>query len=189
MWVCRFSRCGSIPPLLHVTISEWRVLIARPDQSMNTHPPAQPTRHYCVRHYVGAQFLRCEPFPRCFNRTASFSRTAENTTVHVIVLDSVLHCGTTIAVINAKPIERQHVSTTHCSNYHTPNAMFDAAHTVPARKGRCRNRAAVSELLKPCDARLLRCYPISTRINHVANDDEECSRPVELAQIQERLFI
>jgi hypothetical protein len=34
--------------------------------------------------------------------------------VHVIVLDSVLHCGTTIAVINAKPIERQHVSTTHC---------------------------------------------------------------------------
>jgi hypothetical protein len=109
--------------------------------------------------------------------------------VHVIVLDSVLHCGTTIAVINAKPIERQHVSTTHCFNYHTPNAMFDTAHTVPARKGRCRNRAAVSELLKPCDARLLRCYPISTRINHVANDDEECSRPVELAQIQERLFI
>ena len=39
-WVCRFSRCGSIPPLLHITISEWRVLIARPDQSMNTHPPA-----------------------------------------------------------------------------------------------------------------------------------------------------
>jgi hypothetical protein len=89
--------------------------------------------------------------------------------VHVIVLDSVLHCGTTIAVINAKSIERQHVSTTHCSNYHTPNAMFDTAHTVPARKGRCRNHAAVSELLKPCDARLLRCYPISTRINHVAN--------------------
>jgi len=28
----------------------------------------------------------------------------------------------------------------------------------------------------------------STRINHVANDDEECSRPVELAEIQDRLF-
>jgi hypothetical protein len=33
------------------------------------------------------------------------------------------------------------------------------------------------------------CYPISTRINHVANDDEECSAPVELEQIQDRLFL
>jgi len=47
---------------------------------------------------------------------------------------------------------------------------------------------AASELLKPCDARLIRCYPISTRINRVANDDAECSKPVELAQIQSRLF-
>jgi len=45
-----------------------------------------------------------------------------------------------------------------------------------------------SELLKPCDAWLMRCYPVSTRINSVANDDEECSAPVELAQIQNRLF-
>jgi putative SOS response-associated peptidase YedK len=50
------------------------------------------------------------------------------------------------------------------------------------------NVAAASEMLKPYDARLMRCYPVSTRINHVANDDEECSRPVELAQIQARLF-
>jgi putative SOS response-associated peptidase YedK len=50
------------------------------------------------------------------------------------------------------------------------------------------NVAAASELLKPCDARLMRCYPVSTRINRVANDDEECSRPVELAQIQPHLF-
>jgi putative SOS response-associated peptidase YedK len=28
-----------------------------------------------------------------------------------------------------------------------------------------------SELLKPYDARLMRCYPVSARINHVANDD------------------
>ena len=49
--------------------------------------------------------------------------------------------------------------------------------------------AAASELLKPYDARPMRCYPISTRINHVANDDEECSAPVELAQIQDRLFL
>jgi putative SOS response-associated peptidase YedK len=47
---------------------------------------------------------------------------------------------------------------------------------------------AVSELLKPCDARLMRCYPVSTRINHVVNDDEECSTPVEIAQIQITLF-
>jgi len=50
------------------------------------------------------------------------------------------------------------------------------------------NVAAASDLLKPYDARLMRSYPISTRINHVANDDEECSRPVELAQTQNRLF-
>lgn len=47
---------------------------------------------------------------------------------------------------------------------------------------------AVSGLLRPCDARLMRCYPVSTRINHVANDDEECSRPVELAESQNLPF-
>jgi putative SOS response-associated peptidase YedK len=46
----------------------------------------------------------------------------------------------------------------------------------------------VSNLLKPFDAGLMRSYPVSTRINHVANDDEECSRPVELAETQNRLF-
>jgi putative SOS response-associated peptidase YedK len=45
-----------------------------------------------------------------------------------------------------------------------------------------------SELLKPYDARLMRCYPTSTRINQVANDDEECCRPVEFAPTQDRLF-
>jgi putative SOS response-associated peptidase YedK len=40
---------------------------------------------------------------------------------------------------------------------------------------------AVSDLLRPCDARMMRRFPISTRINHVMNDDEECSRPVDLA--------
>jgi len=50
------------------------------------------------------------------------------------------------------------------------------------------NVAAVSELLKPYDARLMRCYPVSTRINQVANDDEECSRAIEVAEIQNRLF-
>ena len=48
--------------------------------------------------------------------------------------------------------------------------------------------SVASELLKPYDARLMRSYPISARINHVSNDDEACSAPVELAQIQDRLF-
>jgi len=51
------------------------------------------------------------------------------------------------------------------------------------------NVAAASELLKPYDARLMRCYPVSSRVNHVANDDEECSRPVVLAETQNRLFV
>jgi putative SOS response-associated peptidase YedK len=51
------------------------------------------------------------------------------------------------------------------------------------------NLSAISELLKPYDARLMRCYPVSTRINHVANDDEECSRPVEITEAQNRLFV
>jgi putative SOS response-associated peptidase YedK len=48
--------------------------------------------------------------------------------------------------------------------------------------------AAASDLLKPFDARLMRRFPVSTRVNRVENDDEECSAPVELAQIQNRLF-
>src|SRR6202050_4017674 len=47
---------------------------------------------------------------------------------------------------------------------------------------------AVSEMLKPFDARRMRCFPISTRVNHVANDDAECSVPIELAETQAGLF-
>jgi putative SOS response-associated peptidase YedK len=50
------------------------------------------------------------------------------------------------------------------------------------------NVDAASDLLKPLDARLMRSFPVSTRINYVANDVEECSRPVEVAQIQSSLF-
>jgi putative SOS response-associated peptidase YedK len=50
------------------------------------------------------------------------------------------------------------------------------------------NVEPVSEMLKPYDARQMRCYPISIRINHVANDDAECSAPVELAETQAGLF-
>ena len=51
-----------------------------------------------------------------------------------------------------------------------------------------RDVTTASELLKPYDAQFMRCYPISTLINHVANDDEECSAPVELVQVQNLRF-
>jgi putative SOS response-associated peptidase YedK len=47
----------------------------------------------------------------------------------------------------------------------------------------------VSDLLMPYDARVMRCYPVSSRVNSVVNDDEECSRPVEVAQVQPDLFL
>lgn len=46
------------------------------------------------------------------------------------------------------------------------------------------NVEAVSEMLKPYDARLMRCFPVSARVNHVANDDEGCSTPVQLDKVQ-----
>ena len=48
--------------------------------------------------------------------------------------------------------------------------------------------SAASELLKPYAARLLRCYPVNSRVNSATNDDEECSAPVEVAETQSRLF-
>jgi putative SOS response-associated peptidase YedK len=81
----------------------------------------------------------------------------------------------------------------------TPNAVTSAVHDrMPVILHRdsydvwldpgMQNAAAISELLKPYDAKLMRSYPVSTRINHVVNDAEECSLPVELAQVQNRLF-
>ena len=81
----------------------------------------------------------------------------------------------------------------------TPNALTSAVHNrMPVilepdtydlwLDPGMRDVAAASELLKPCDARLMRCHPVSSRVNHVANDDAECSKPVELAQIQSGLF-
>jgi putative SOS response-associated peptidase YedK len=51
------------------------------------------------------------------------------------------------------------------------------------------NLAAVSEMLRPYDSRPMRYYPVSTRINQAANDDEECATPVEIeAPPQGQLF-
>lgn len=46
----------------------------------------------------------------------------------------------------------------------------------------------LSEMLKPYDASQMRCYRVSARVNHVANDDPECSASEEVAQIQGQLF-
>jgi putative SOS response-associated peptidase YedK len=51
-----------------------------------------------------------------------------------------------------------------------------------------KNVAAVCDLLKPYDASRMHAYPVSSRVNHAANDDEECSRPVALAEEQRGLF-
>ena len=51
-----------------------------------------------------------------------------------------------------------------------------------------RNVGVVGELLRPFDAQSMRIYPVSHRINHVANDDEECSRRVEIIEEQPGLF-
>src|ERR1700691_3170596 len=77
----------------------------------------------------------------------------------------------------------------------TPNAVTSAVHDrMPVILDRgdydlwldpgMREVSAAPDLLEPYDARVMRCYPISTRINHVANDDAKCSAPVELAKIQ-----
>jgi len=94
---------------------------------------------------------------------------------------------------NGKTVETCSILTT------TPNAVTSAIHNrMPVILNPdgydlwldpgMQNVAAASELLRPCDARLMRCYPVSTRINHVSNDDEKCSRPVVLSETQNRLF-
>jgi len=50
------------------------------------------------------------------------------------------------------------------------------------------NIDAARELLQPFDARLMRGYPVSERVNHSANDDAECSTPIELSLPQPSLF-
>jgi putative SOS response-associated peptidase YedK len=51
-----------------------------------------------------------------------------------------------------------------------------------------KDSAAVSQLLKPLDANAMRCYAVSSRVNNVANDDEECSMQVEIMRVQPGLF-
>ena len=49
--------------------------------------------------------------------------------------------------------------------------------------------ALVSQLLRPFDARLMRSFAVSNRVNRVENDDAECSAPVEVGRTaQTQLF-
>jgi len=45
-----------------------------------------------------------------------------------------------------------------------------------------------SGLLKPYDAQRMRCYPVSTRLNRVQNDDADCAEPFGGPTPQGRLF-
>jgi len=50
--------------------------------------------------------------------------------------------------------------------------------------------ALVSQLLRPFDARLMRSFAVSNRVNRVENDDAECSAPVEVGcTTQTQLFL
>ncbi len=83
----------------------------------------------------------------------------------------------------------------------TPNAVTSSVHDrMPVILDResydlwlapgVANVQVISELLKPCDAKAMRCYPVSSRVNNVGNDDADCSRPVVVAdsQNQSNLF-
>jgi hypothetical protein len=43
-------------------------------------------------------------------------------------------------------------------------------------------------VVKPFEVERMRCFPVSTRINHAANDDAECAAPVEIVHAQSSLF-
>jgi putative SOS response-associated peptidase YedK len=82
----------------------------------------------------------------------------------------------------------------------TPNAVTSAVHDrMPVildpndydlwLDPGAKDTAALSQLLKPFDAHAMRCYPVSSRVNQVQNDDAECSKPIELAtRLQRQLF-
>jgi len=81
----------------------------------------------------------------------------------------------------------------------TPNAVTSAIHDrMPVILNPDRydlwldpgmtNVQVISEVLKPYDPKSMRCYPVSSRVNNVANDDEECSRPVDITEAQNWLL-
>jgi putative SOS response-associated peptidase YedK len=75
----------------------------------------------------------------------------------------------------------------------TPNAVTSAVHDrMPVILDRdnydlwldpgMKDARTASELLKPYETQAMRSYPVSMRVNAVANDDEACSAPVDVVQ-------
>src|SRR5271167_3370231 len=64
-------------------------------------------------------------------------------------------------------------------------ALLSAVPTVASVSAK---RIKVNDAMGTYDARLMWRYPVSTRINHVSNDDEECAQPVESVETQNSLF-
>jgi putative SOS response-associated peptidase YedK len=50
------------------------------------------------------------------------------------------------------------------------------------------NVALVADTLRPFDSRLMKKYPVSTRVNRADNDDQECAREVPIANTAQTLF-
>jgi putative SOS response-associated peptidase YedK len=50
------------------------------------------------------------------------------------------------------------------------------------------NVAFVADCLKPFDPRLMRKYPVSTRVNRAENDGQECAQEVPIASTAPTLF-
>jgi len=46
----------------------------------------------------------------------------------------------------------------------------------------------IADCLKPFDAKLMKKYPVSTRVNRAENDDQECAREVPMASATQTLF-
>jgi putative SOS response-associated peptidase YedK len=95
--------------------------------------------------------------------------------------------------VDSKPLETCSILTTTpnavTSNVHDrmPVILDPSSYDVWLDPGFA-DVAAVAELLRPCDARRMRSYPVSARVNSVVNDDADCCVPVELAESQARLF-
>jgi hypothetical protein len=50
------------------------------------------------------------------------------------------------------------------------------------------NVALIADVLRPFDPRLMKKYPVSTRVNRAENDDCECAKEVPIASTAQTLF-
>jgi putative SOS response-associated peptidase YedK len=95
--------------------------------------------------------------------------------------------------LNGKAIETCSILTTTANavtarvHYRMP-VILDPLSYEPWLDPRITNTTVISEFLKPFDARLMSCYPVSSRVNRTTNDDAECSAPTEIIESQGSLF-